>query len=383
MKILIYAHAFAPMVGGAETLVMTLAQGLVQQLGNKNRKCVTVVTPTPQDGFDDEMLPFRVVRRPSLWQLVHLIRKVDIIHLAGPCFLPLLLGLLFCKPTVVEHHGFQTVCPNGQLLYEPAQVPCPGHFMARRYYKCFRCNAKQGSLYSLKICFLTFLRRWLCYLVSANIALTNWLAAVLRLPRTTVIYCGVPDNTNDIDSQKFYTSLTFAFMGRLVSIKGVRILLDAVYRLKVEGLAFHLKIIGDGPERTALEARTRVLGLNNHVTFMGYLPQQILEQVLSDVAVIVMPSLAGETFGLVAAENMMCGRLVVVSDIGVLSEVVGDGGLKFPPGDVDGLAKCLRKLLKNPELVAQLSLEARRRALELFRRERMVEDHVSLYSQIL
>ncbi len=394
MRVFIYAHAFAPMVGGAETLVMLLARGLVEQLqkgmhghngavGQYDKRMVTVATPTPANGFDDSILPFRVVRQPSLWQLVRLLWNADIVHLAGPCFLPLILGLILRKPTIVEHHGFQTVCPNGQLFFEPTQMPCPGHFMARSHYKCLRCNANQGKLYSLGMWLLTFLRRRLCHWVSVNVVLTNWLDTVLKLPRTTTIYCGVPDNAGSINLQIPGSRLTLAFMGRLVSLKGVHTLLQAAHRLRAGGLDFHIKIIGRGPERANLESQVKALGLNDYVTFMGYLNQQELDQALADVAVIVMPSLAGETFGLVAAENMMCGRLMVVSNDGALSEVVGDTRLKFQPGDSEGLAGCLQMVLENPKLMTELRVEARKRALQFFRQERMVEDHLSLYGGIL
>ena len=139
MKILIYSHAFAPNIGGVETIVMLLAQGLVRHRQQDSGKGVqvTVVTPTPAGGMDDAALPFRVVRQPSVRMLLRLIRAADVIHLAGPAFLPLLAGLLLRKPVVVEHHGFHTICPNGQLLHEPTQKPCPGHFMAGRHGECY------------------------------------------------------------------------------------------------------------------------------------------------------------------------------------------------------------------------------------------------------
>jgi Glycosyltransferase len=347
MKIFIYTHSFAPNVGGAETLVMMLAQGLAERFGCVDKNSVTVMTTTPAGGFDDRTLPFRVVRQEGIRQLVRLMRGADVVHLAGPCFIPLLLGLFFRKNIVVEHHCFQPTCPNGLLFYGPSQMPCPGHFMAGRHYECLRCNAELGILYSFRLWLLTFPRRWLCYLVSVNVAITEWLAGELRLPNTKTIYCGIPGKNNGVTTQATQSSSTFAFIGRLVSTKGTYTLLQAAHRLKSRGLTFNLKIIGDGPERTALGSQANDLGLDDCITFMGYLPQKELEETLADVAVIVMPSLNGETFGLVAAENMMLGRLVIVSDIGVLSEVVGDTGLKFPPGDVDGLAECMQKCWKN------------------------------------
>lgn len=383
MRVLIYAHSFAPKIGGAETLVMLLARGLAKRWGLEDKNFLTVMTPTAANGFDDKPLPFKIVRQADLWKLVRLIIGADIVHLAGPCFMPLLLGLLFRKKVVVEHHSFQPTCPNGLLLYGPTQMPCPGHFMAGRHYECLQCNAELGMLHSFKLWLLTFPRRWLCHQVSVNVAITEWLARELRLPNTTTIYCGIPSKNNGITTQAIQSPLTFAFIGRLVGTKGVHTLLQAAHRLKSRGLTFRIKIIGEGPERAVLESQANDLKLDDCVTFMGYLPENELDKTLADVGIIVMPSLNGETFGLVAAENMMLGRLVIVSDIGVLSEVIGDAGLKFPPGDAEGLATCLQKVLEEPEMVRDLRLKAQKRAWQLFRQNRMVENHLSLYGGLL
>src|SRR3989442_1277046 len=118
MKVLIYSHAFAPQVGGVETFVMALARGLTEWT-NRHRAegqdgagvQVTVVTASTRCDFDDQALPFTVVRRPRIQYLFTLIRMADVVHLTGPCLLPLFLGLILRKRTVVEHHGFQTICP--------------------------------------------------------------------------------------------------------------------------------------------------------------------------------------------------------------------------------------------------------------------------------
>jgi glycogen(starch) synthase len=98
---------------------------------------------------------------------------------------------------------------------------------------------------------------------------------------------------------------------------------------------------------------------------------------------VVMPSVWEETAGLSAIEQMMRGRLVVAADIGGLGEVVGEGGLKFPPGDIEGLASCLRRVLDEPDLAKALGKKARQRALQLFLEERMVAEHLSVYRQLL
>lgn len=96
-----------------------------------------------------------------------------------------------------------------------------------------------------------------------------------------------------------------------------------------------------------------------------------------------MPSLGGEVFGLVAAENMARGKSVIVSDIGALKEVVGDAGFVFPVGDAAALAACMRRVLENPSLACSLGAASRARATKLFSATRMVEEHAALYREIL
>jgi glycosyltransferase involved in cell wall biosynthesis len=381
MKILLYTHAFAPKVGGQETIVMLLAQGLAQHasLASKCAVELTLVTPTPADGMNDATLPFRVVRQPSPATLFRLLRRVDVVHLAGPVFLPMILGFLLRKPVVIEHHGFQAICPNGQLFFEPTQAPCLGHFMAGRHRECIRCNFAHGKLRSLKMWLLTFLRRWLCQHVSANILPTDWLGALLQLNRMETILHGVTPLEAAPARRVAPLVPTFAFLGRLVSTKGARVLLEAAQQLKAKGLVFQVKIIGQGPDREALEKLARDLQTQDCVQFLGYVPTERLEESLADATAVVMPSLAGEVFGLVAAENMRHGRLVIVSDIGPLAEVIGDAGLKFAPGDAAGLARCMEAVIANPSLAYELGRKASQRVAHAFAADQMSGEHIRLY----
>lgn len=382
MKVLIYAHAFAPKIGGAETYVMLLATGLAAR-----GVSVTVVTPTPRDGFDDASLPFRVIRRPNLRSLWRLIGEVDIVQLAGPAFVPLLMGLLRRKPVVIEHHGYPAICPNGLLFYEPTKSVCPGHFMARQYHKCLQCNAVTvGRIKSLVMLLLTFPRRWMCKRAAANVPVTHHVLKRLQLPRSQVIYYGVPDPLDgelaDKERSAIRCPLTFAYVGRLVGLKGLSLMLEAAKQLQEEGYRFRLKFVGDGSERAKLEALTQEFGLTGAVVFTGLLTGGALQAAMEDVAAVVMPSVWEETAGLAAIEQMMRGRLVIAADIGGLGEVVGCTGLKFPSGDAEALSACMKQVLEHPEIVSQLGAAARVRALALFRWERMVDEHINRYRYI-
>jgi glycosyltransferase involved in cell wall biosynthesis len=381
MKVLFYTHSFAPNVGGQETIVMLQAQGLARTTSSASARAVelTLATPTPRDGMDDAILPFRVVRQPNRTTLFHLVREADMVHLAGPILLPMSLALLLRKPIVVEHHGFQTVCPNGQLLYGPEQSTCPGHFMARRYGACLRCNTRLGKLRALKMWLLTFLRRWMSQRVTVNVLPTAWLGTVLQLNRMETIVHGLPSVQGAPSTRPAPPLPIFAFVGRLVSTKGIRVLLEAAQLLKSRGVAFQVSIIGEGAERDALEKSVRDLGIERVVTFMGHVPSEKLDEVLANATAVVMPSVAGEVFGMVAAENMQQGRLVIVSNIGSLSEVVGNAGMKVGPGDAVALANCMETAIKNPRLREEVGRKASERILQFFSADQMIEEHLRVY----
>ena len=348
MKLLIYTHFFAPSVGGVETVVLSLARGLTELRENQDQPQfeITLVTETPAGDFCDSDLPFRVIRRPGLIQLQSLIRKSDVVHLAGPALVPLILGYISLKPLVVEHHGFQTICPNGCLFFEPSSTPCPGHFMPGRHALCLRCNAAQGWLASMKLWLLTFLRRFLCKRVAANIAPTRWLGEQISLPRVTSIPHGVEAKIQRREPHCSPPRPIIAFIGRLVSTKGVRELFLAAKILKEQNCIFELLIIGDGPERASLEEFARQTQISSMVRFAGHLEGAELETVLGCALALVVPSLAGEVFGMVIAENMLRGKAVVASDLGAFSEVLDDTGLKFRTGDAFDLATHIFNLSK-------------------------------------
>jgi len=389
-KILVYSHSFAPVIGGAESYAMLLAQGLTRLSSSlpENRLVVTVATPTPAGNFDDSGLTFEVVREPNFVTLTKLVLEADVIHLCGACFKPLLLGWLFQKPVVIEHHGYTACCPNGLLLYEPTQSVCAGHFMAGRYRECLKCNSStEGRLRSFRVLLSSFPRRWLSKRAAANVPITRHVLKRISLPNSTVIYYGVPDSglascAPTLDRPSL-NSPCFAYVGRLVPLKGLPILLKATRLLKDKGYHFRLKLLGDGPERESLGALVTDLKLGGVVEFTGFSQGEQFSKELDEVSVVVMPSIWEETAGLAAIEQMMRGRLVIASDIGGLAEVVGDAGLKCPPGDPVALANCMKRVLDNPEIAVQMGRSARARALSEFGEERMAKDHAELFLKII
>jgi glycosyltransferase involved in cell wall biosynthesis len=392
MKLLIYTHFWTPSIGGVETLASALANDLTRRYhaSGENPIDVTIVSGTPAGNVDDSLSPFRVVRCPGLSQLIREIRASDIVEIEGPALLPQLLGWLFRKPVILQHHGYQTVCPNGLLVLEQERALCPGHFMAGRYRKCIACNSKSvGLAGSIRLLLLMVPRRWLAKHATVNVATSEHVGRRVALPHTRLIWNGVPDlalaNRGGVEfsPEPVETDpVRFAYLGRLVAEKGVNVLIRACAELAAEGRQFALTIVGDGPERAPLESLANELGLAAHITFTGPKRGADIAKTLAGAAAVVMTPIWEEVSPLVAIEQMIQGRLLIASDIGGLTEMVGDAGLKFPPGDSIALAKLLRRVLDDPSIAVELGAQARARALLHFTEKRMTDEHVALYEEL-
>jgi glycosyltransferase involved in cell wall biosynthesis len=255
--------------------------------------------------------------------------------------------------------------------------------MAGHYGKCVQCNsAKMGRASTWRNVILTFPRRWLCKHVSVNIAVSDHVARRLLLPRTRTIVHGLKVTRPVEESPSNGAPLRIGYVGRLVTEKGIPILLEAAKMLNDEGFSFRLELIGDGAERKNLENAARRLRLQERITFTGYLSGAAFEEAVRALNIVVMPSQWEETAGLAVMEKMMTGGLVIVADVGGLSEVVGSAGLKFTPGDVRTLYSQLRIVMEKPSIIAAVGAMARQRALKHFDRDSMIQNHMTLYREV-
>lgn len=152
-------------------------------------------------------------------------------------------------------------------------------------------------------------------------------------------------------------------VGRLVEKKGFHLLLEAL--ADVDPATWHLTIVGDGPERHALEA----LAVDLPVDFVGQLSREALTRADAEADVAVFPSVraaSGDQDGLPVAllEAMASGCAVVVSDLPGLDEAVEAGvtGLSVPSGDVAALRDALATIVGDAALRASLGEAAAVRA---------------------
>jgi glycosyltransferase involved in cell wall biosynthesis len=165
---------------------------------------------------------------------------------------------------------------------------------------------------------------------------------------------------------------------RLDPQKGHRVLLDAAASLP--GVVFALA--GDGPERGALEARSRILGIDDRVHFLGF--RHDIPDLLATADVFLLPSLY-EGSSLAVLEAMAARRAVVSSDIGGTRELIEHrrSGVLVPPGDAGAVAAALRELLADETLRSRLAGRGRERVEREYTADAMADATQRVYESVL
>jgi glycosyltransferase involved in cell wall biosynthesis len=145
-----------------------------------------------------------------------------------------------------------------------------------------------------------------------------------------------------------------AFVGRLVTEKGIWVLLDAMRRLHRPDLV--LDVVGEGPLERQLRETLRSGGMPARVNFWGYLAPAQVREVLVRAALAVVPSTWPEPLGLVVLEALACGVPVVASAVGGIPEMVQHegNGLLVQPDDPAVLAKAIERVLRDSHLRQRL-----------------------------
>jgi glycogen(starch) synthase len=292
VKILLGSHHFSPSTGGIETVSNLLTREFIAQ-GHE----VRVVTRSA----GDPNLLFPVVRCPTAGDLIAQVRWCDV-FLQNNISLRTLWPLLFVRRPLFITHQTWITNPDGTV----------------------------GWPHGLK----RFVLRY-----ATSFAISAAIAESLPVPSIRV---GNPYDDRIFKDKLGPRTRELIFVGRLVSDKGADLLLDALKLLETKP---GLTIVGDGPERAALEKKTADLQLQSQVEFVGARQGEDLADLLRQHCVLVVPSRWHEPFGIVALEGIACGCVAIGSAGGGLGEAIGPCGVTFPNGDTTALAGAISRLL--------------------------------------
>ena len=167
-------------------------------------------------------------------------------------------------------------------------------------------------------------------------------------------------------------------LARLHPVKGLDILLEAVALVRRDLPDVEALIIGDGPERAALERRIAALGLSDRVRLVGH--REDVPAALAGLDLFVLPS-RSEAFPNALMEAMASALPVVATEVGGVPEIVDHGytGLLVPPGQPDRLADAIRELAAQPERARTFGRRARAEVIRRYSFDRMVARFEALY----
>jgi glycogen(starch) synthase len=312
LKILLSSHAFAPSIGGIETV-----SGLLAAEFSKLGHTVTVVTQTGEESGDHFSFP--IVRRPSVPKLFNLVRWCDVFWQNNLSLRTVWPALCLRKPVVITHQGSYCRPPAGFDLALRLK-----HAVVNRV---------------------------------TSVAISQYVASCFKT-RSIVIPNPYDACVFHIASPATQRRDELVFLGRIVSEKGLDLLLDSLGRIRLRGRRPRLTVVGSGPELTAMQSLAARLGIDDQVSFIGPKRGAELAEILSHHQILVVPSRYDEPFGVVALEGIAGGCVVVGSSGGGLPEAIGPCGVTFTNGDAEALARVLEKLLMQPNERERLSAQA-------------------------
>jgi glycosyltransferase involved in cell wall biosynthesis len=369
MRILIITGIFPPDIGGPATYVPQIATAFV---GRGHR--VAVLTLSDQLDHDAEGYSFSVRCLPrkgfKVWrwlrtiaQIICLGRAADVLFVNGLALEAVLANVWLRKPMV------QKVV--GDLAWEQA---------TNRGWVTDSFATFQRQRYAFNVEVLKSLRSWWTrradHLIVPSRYMARWVGQLgIAEERISVIYNAL-ELMNDILPAKLPlpTSVNVATSCRLIPLKRVDKVIEAVSLCEGGGLV----IIGDGPERKALEDAARALGIVDRVYFAGQRSKAEALSLLAACDLLVLNS-THEAFPHAVLEAMSLGLPVIATAVGGTPEIIQDGenGRLIAPDATKALTEVLLELVSSRGERQRLIFGARRTA-ERFSLQRMVAETETL-----
>jgi teichuronic acid biosynthesis glycosyltransferase TuaC len=239
------------------------------------------------------------------------------------------------------------------------------------------------------IAHFTIPRRWICWaakhaegLVTVSSGLKRRLTALGTAPdRVRMLRNGVdlavfrPADRDAARHTLGFARPTLLAVANLVAKKRHLLIVDALPELSDVDLV----IVGEGPEREAIEARARAHGVSDRVRLLGHIPQGRLPEIYSAADLLVLPSLR-EGWPNVLLESMACGTPVVVSNFPGVDDIViaPEAGRILVESTPSHLAETVRELLAAPP-----ARTATRRYAAQFDWRSTTEGQITLFHEIL
>ncbi len=267
-------------------------------------------------------------------------------------------------PIIFTLHDFWMMCIRGQLIRDDSTL-CTSPTLER----CKICNMKY---FTSEIQSNHEIQRWIKTLSRVNHKIDLFIAPSKFLRKIYINYGISKDKIIHMDygfdkslinevKKRYSTKLRFGFLGRIIPIKGISLLIDAFNR--IDPFKAVLNIYGKIPASLPF---LKERGHKSSINFKGSYNYKNISSILSNIDILVVPSLWYENSPLVIHEAFLAKIPVITSDLGGMAELVSNGknGLLFEPGNVEDLANKMNVFIKDPDLIKKLSQETYVRSIQ-------------------
>ena len=185
------------------------------------------------------------------------------------------------------------------------------------------------------------------------------------------------------DTLRLSDCFVIGYVGRLLQMKGVDTLIEAVANLE---FPFKLLIVGSGEDKAKFQELATKHKINENIVWIEAVPPEEVPNYINCMDTLVLPSRTTsdwvEFFGRVLIEGMACEVPVIGSDSGEIPQVIGDAGLVFPEGDAEALTEKITRIANNPSLYQSLQKRGLDR-VQNFTWETIAERTYEVYQQLL
>jgi glycosyltransferase involved in cell wall biosynthesis len=376
-RILVLTSTFPRWVGDREPpFVFELSKRLA-------RNCdVYVMAPHAPDAKQEEEIgKIKVIRFKycfTNWQtlayrggILANLKRNRLNYLLVPCFV---LFEFICLWRLLRTTRIDTI--HAHWLIPQGLVAIAARACSRQSPKII-CTSHGGDLFGLSGKLLTAVK---CAIINrvdrlavVSHAMRDYAYALTTRRDIDVIPMGVDLIDQFTPTEAPRNTHTILFVGRLVEKKGVRYLILAMEEILKVHPQTNLLIVGDGPDKSALEELAKETGAASHIRFLGPLENNLLQEQYRQAAIFAAPSVIAkggdqEGLGLVFVEALGCECAVVASDLPAIRDIIIDGvtGVICKQRDSADLANKVISLLDNPNLRMMLAKAGRCHVVERF-----------------
>lgn len=315
----------------------------------------------------------------------------DLVHSYSSAFIPVLADL--STPTLVTLNSYLPVCPKGDLLYH-GEGKCSGPGWA----KCAGCvpatalKRRQGVEAELRQGYVSMGQ---IPFVQRSIRRADDIDAYHALSphlRDDYVDLGFPADVITVvphfyderfhrpagTTDELAEPISLLYVGALQDIKGVDTLVRALPLLGEAGYEIDLRIAGTGPYESKLRTLAAELGVEDAITWLGYVDHDELPDRYAASDVFVYPGVIDEPFGRVMLEALASHTPILSADVGSMDYIVGPAGTLFEPNDERSLVEAFERLREN----YQGHQQAISHHLERFSPETVIDSLCSLYVDV-